>query len=199
LGDPDGLLFRTYIARSFIGQQYSVAKEQDKIVLQVRVKNVANGRAFISEIIAYTEERVRADIATRCAIIVKSMESLYKEASSLTALSDSTRQIIISSMAYAGNDVPSLVIPGTPDVFVDAQGRSGKFLFAVLTSIFLALVTSFIIEYVHHIRKIQKIPKKYGELGAKNEFLLVVAIYCKHKCIISEITDKGEKKLNLRL
>lgn len=150
--DTNGWKLNTYIAREFLNQIYKVRRESSSIIFEVKVENVEAGKTFISDIISHAEKLTRSNIAERSVIIAESMESLYKEASDSTVLSDTAKQLIIASRKYAEDRVPALISINKPEVLIDSQRRAKSSAIIVLATLFISIFLAFILEYIEYIK-----------------------------------------------
>jgi hypothetical protein len=152
VGDEEGWLFRTTIARSFIGQKYKIKNKEGTIDFEVAVSNARAGENFLREMITYVDARLRSEIASRSTIVAESMESLRTETSSSTSLSDNAKQLIISSETYRSGKTPALVITSEPEILVDSQGRAKNAVIIVMGTFFLAVFLAFILDYIDRLK-----------------------------------------------
>lgn len=160
-GDQDGLNLRTAIDRTFIGQRYKVENTKGRITFELSVQNPTEGRAFLAEMIEYTEERVRTEISKRSSVIEASMESLYKDAAGTTTnLSDVTNQLIIASRLYTEGNIPAISILSEPEIFIDPQGKTKSLTISLFMALLLSFFLTFLMEYIERIKTDPESSKK---------------------------------------
>lgn len=152
VGDDEGWLFKTMIARSFIGQKYKVQNNDGAIAFEVVVRNPRAGENFLREMITYADAQLRSEIASRSTIVAESMESLRTETSSGLGLSESVRQLIISSETYRSGKAPALVITSEPEILVDAQGKAKTAIIIVFGTLFFSIFAAFVLEYIGNLK-----------------------------------------------
>lgn len=153
VGDPEGWLFKTYIARSFIGRQYKVSRTDGMVIFELVTRNPKAGTVFLSEMMAYTEKRLRSEIASRSALIAESMGSMVEAASGTNAtLSDAARQLILASNTYKNARIPALVDTSPPEIFINAQGRGKKTALVAFAVLFCSVFLAFVLEYVERVK-----------------------------------------------
>lgn len=168
-GDSESWRFRTYIARSFIGNVYKVTSKAGVVTFELSSADPEKGKAFITEMIGYAEREARADIASRSTLIASSMESLYMGVEGNTSsLAESIKQLIIASRIYSSGDTPVLTVTSEPEIFVDAQGRGSKAVLLVMAVFLVTIIAAFILEYVDRIKSDPEAMAKINQaLGKK--------------------------------
>lgn len=152
IGDEEGWLFKTAIARSFIGKMYKVEERDGTIYFEVSVRNPRAGENFLREMITYVDAQLRSEIASRSTIVAESMESLRAGDSSSLSISDSAKQLIISSETYRSGKTPALVITSEPEILVDSQGRAKNAVIIVFGTLFLSIFLAFVLDYIERIK-----------------------------------------------
>lgn len=151
--DVNSWPFRTYIARSFIGNAYKVTNTAGVITFELSCSDAEKGKTFLTEMIGYAERQTRAEIASRSALIKSSMESLHSgvEGSS-SSLVESVKQLILASRIYSTGDTPVLTITSAPEILVDAQGRGSKAVLVVMAVFMVTIIAAFILEYIEKVK-----------------------------------------------
>ena len=144
--------FRTFIARDFIGKDYKVRVAGNAVQFELKAENAEEAKTFLLDIIKNANARVSAEVAKRSALIAASMESLYIDAPASTTLSDTARQLIVSSRTYMTGEIPMLIVSSEPEIFIDAQGRAKTALVAVMAALFLSVFLAFVLEYIERIK-----------------------------------------------
>ena len=168
MGDKEGWLFRTYIARSFIGQRYRVLNRDGLVIFELVTKEPEAGQKFLSEMIAYTEKRLRSEITKRASIIADSMFSLLSsDAGTNTSLTEASKQLLIASYPYRAGVIPALVDTNRPVVLINSQSRVRKTLIVVLASLFFSVFLAFVLDYIERVKNDPEASAKVREALGK--------------------------------
>jgi hypothetical protein len=80
------------------------------------------------------------------------MESLKSENLSSAGLSDSVRQLIITSNIYREGKTPALVITSGPEILINSQSRGKNAIIVVGAAFFLSIFLAFALDYVDRIK-----------------------------------------------
>jgi len=146
---------RSLIAEDFLGKKYRVNSGPDGIRLSIVVEDIDAGKAFLSDRILQTENRLRMELAERSAAVSKAMLSLYTVNPAPAAIAEAAKQLIVASSNFSGGEQKMLTIIATPDVINRVKGASRikTGMVVAFAVFFMAVFLAFILEYVERIRK----------------------------------------------
>ena len=148
----NGWAYQSFIKDDFIGKAYRVEIEGAFLSFKIDTKKPENAKLFLERIVEHTEARLRTTIASKSALIARSMEDLYKNTEDIPMLSDSVKQLIISSNVYAKGQFNALELTFEPQIYIVKQGRSMMFIVAVMASFFASILIVFIAEALMNMR-----------------------------------------------
>lgn len=143
---------RNYLSSSFIGKAYTVSASKNILTYKLTAKDAEAAKAFITDSIDYADMRLRTELASRSTLIAKTMGDLYNNTIQYTSISESAKQLIISSRSYMEGTVPLLLISSQPELVAGGQGRSKTAIIVVMAAFFLSIFTAFVVEYVQNVR-----------------------------------------------
>jgi hypothetical protein len=142
----------TFLRGAFLGKKYKVAISGQIILFEILTNKPECAKDFIDNMIAYAEMRTAEELRNGSKLISDSMSPLYTETRSTPYLSDTVRQLIISSAVYKEYDGVVLRRNSPGVLFIEAQGSLKKIIVIVVAAAIAAILLAFVVEYVYRIR-----------------------------------------------